>query len=448
MYFKGAFPRQWIAAYCLAIVCCLACVWPLPGAYGKAPAAYPNRPIKVVVPFTPGGGSDTFARIMKAAVEEHHLLPQPLVIINVGGASGTIGSRRVKNEKPDGYTVLLLHDAILTAKYAAKVNYGPEAFRSVVATGESAMLVAVRDDSPFESLPEMLEAASRRPDEITFAVNMGAPTHFAGLLLQRAYKKARLRFVQSGDGPSRFAALKGGHVAVTTFSLSEFDRFQAAGIRALAILSKQRHRHAPNIPTAREQGVDVVQSIVHYWWMPKDTPSQRADVFAQALIAAMQTTSMRATLEEFRIDPIVISGDALRRHLQQANDEIAAVDSRATLPLPNLPFWIGALALLTGAPVFWQRVRRRTPATKQENPSQTKKARTMLALCVLLVSLYAASVTRHWAPLGASTALFVFLTGGVLSQWRRRQLPTLVVSAAAAGVVFHLLFTQLFVIDL
>ncbi|MCH7592696.1 MAG: hypothetical protein IH989_07960, partial [Planctomycetes bacterium] len=101
----------------------------------------PARPIRIVVPFAAGGGTDLFARIMEEAIERNRLLPQPLLITNVDGAGGTIGSRRVKNAKPDGYTVLLLHDAIVTARYAGKAPYGPEAFVPVAATGELGLVL-------------------------------------------------------------------------------------------------------------------------------------------------------------------------------------------------------------------------------------------------------------------------------------------------------------------
>ena len=80
--------------------------------------SYPARPIKVVVPFAAGGGSDTFARIIKRSIDDQGLLDQPLVILNVDGAGGTIGSRRVKNAPDDGYTLLNVHEALITAKYS------------------------------------------------------------------------------------------------------------------------------------------------------------------------------------------------------------------------------------------------------------------------------------------------------------------------------------------
>ena len=130
-------------AACGAIVALMvACLW---GESGGDGGSYPAKPIKLVVPFGPGGGSDTFGRIIKLGIDEAGLLPQPFVIINRPGGSATIGSRYVRDAKPDGYTLLLLHDAIITAKYSGKVKYGPEAFEPVASTGEIGMVVVVKD---------------------------------------------------------------------------------------------------------------------------------------------------------------------------------------------------------------------------------------------------------------------------------------------------------------
>ena len=87
--------------------------------------AYPDGPLKLVVPFAPGGGSDTIARIIQKAIRDEKLSPVPLVIVNVPGAGGTIGSRQVRDAKADGQTLLLLHDGIFTAKYSGKVSLVP-----------------------------------------------------------------------------------------------------------------------------------------------------------------------------------------------------------------------------------------------------------------------------------------------------------------------------------
>ena len=140
---------------------CLRCLFMPLLLVGIARAEYPERPIQIVVPFGPGGGTDTYARALKQVIEENDLLPQPLVIVNVPGAGATIGSRRVKNAEPDGYTLLLLHEAIVTAKYSGQADYGPEAFEPIAGTGQQGMVIAVREDSPHRSLQDLLDAAKR-----------------------------------------------------------------------------------------------------------------------------------------------------------------------------------------------------------------------------------------------------------------------------------------------
>ena len=121
--------------------------------------AYPDGPLKLVVPFAPGGGSDTIARIIQKTIRDEKLSPVPLVIVNVPGR-GTIGSRQVRDAKADGQTLLLLHDGIFTAKYSGKVSFGAEAFEPVVAMGRGGMVLAVKSDSRFSDLSYLLEAAS------------------------------------------------------------------------------------------------------------------------------------------------------------------------------------------------------------------------------------------------------------------------------------------------
>ena len=170
---------------------------------------WPQRPVKVIVPFGAGGSSDTFTRQLIRVIKKDNLLSQPLVVINVGGAGGTIGSRRVRNARPDGYTMLMLHEGILTAKHAGKAAYGPEAFEAVAATGMSPNVIAVKSDSHFESLKDLMAEAKKSPNALNFAANIGAPSHFAGLILEKTHEGAMFNFVQYGGGAERYGRLWG-----------------------------------------------------------------------------------------------------------------------------------------------------------------------------------------------------------------------------------------------
>ena len=219
---------RWSRVGVLGTAACLMAM--LLGCGGKGSGReFPRKPIKVIVPFGAGGGSDTFTRIIQRAVEKNELLPAPLVVINVPGASGTIGSRRAKNARADGYTILQLHEGILTSKYSGNAPFGPEAFSPIAGTGEMSHVIAVRDDSSYKSILDLTSAAAEEPHSIVFAVGIGAPSHYAGLMLEKAAGDAKFQFTQSGGGAKRFASLLGGHTDVTTFSLAEFLEFRSSG---------------------------------------------------------------------------------------------------------------------------------------------------------------------------------------------------------------------------
>ena len=265
---------------------------------GTSSGEFPNKPIKVVVPFGAGGDSDSFARIMQKTLRDSGLLPHPLVILNVPGAGGSVGSRRVRDAAPDGYTILNLHEGILTSKYAGRVPYGPEAFRPIAATGQSSLVICVRDDAPFQNLRDLLKVAEEAPDSLLFGMAQGTPTHFAGRRLERAGGDAKFRMVASGGGAKRFNDLVGRHIDVTPFSLAEYMAFEAGGLRAIGFLAAERYTALPNVPTARELGYDVVMPHVHYWWAPKSTPDTAVERIADALETAMSTVYLRGKLAE------------------------------------------------------------------------------------------------------------------------------------------------------
>jgi tripartite-type tricarboxylate transporter receptor subunit TctC len=388
------------------------------------------------------------ARIIKRAVEENDLLAQPLVIINRGGAGGTIGSRSVKDAAPDGYTVLLLHDAILTAKFAGNAEYGAEAFLSVAATGTSNTVIAVHDESPIRDLNELLNRIEQKPGSVTFAANLGAPSHFAALLLEQTCEGGRFRFTQSGGGTRRFEHLRGGHVDATSFSIDEYVRFRSDGVRALAYLGAQRHPKLSDVPTAKEQGVDIVHGITQYWWMPKGTPSERADLFASALSRAMQSDYVRGKLAEMNVEPVFLTDGALEHHLAESTNAMSAVDPRATLSLPNLPAWTAAAAALFGAALVVSKLRAKVSVTQKLRESETPAQWLIVAASLALTVVYAASVIKGWLGLGLGTSVFVVAMGCLLARNNRRLMVTAFVVAAIAGITFHGVFTKLFVIDL
>lgn len=403
---------------------------------------FPRKPIKVVVPFGPGGDSDTFARIMQKTIRDHELLPEPLVILNVPGAGGTIGSRRVRDTAPDGYTILNLHEGILTSKYAGRVSYGPEAFRPIAGTAMSNLVICVREDSPFENLRDVLEAAAEKPDAILFGMAQGTPTHFAGRRLEKAGGEVRFRMVASGGGAKRRNDLVGEHVDVTPFSLSEYMGFEESGVRAVAYLAAERHPELPEVPTARELGYEVVMPHVHYWWAPKSTPDAAVEKIADVLEAAMKTDYLRGKLAETKTEPLFLRGAALEKHLAEREGEFQdiALVSYEGLPDPVMPMLV-IVVVLGGVIAFrWFKGRVssvNTPVVWHHG------ALSCLVLTLYVISMQVAGVSYIFATMAFIPALA--FVGGARS---KRSIVTMAVLGMVLASACFFIFTKVLVIDL
>lgn len=403
--------------------------------------SYPNRPIKLVVPFDAGTSSDAFARIIAKAIRDENLLPQPLVIINVNGAAGTIGSRRVKNARPDGYTLLLLHDAILTAKHAGVASYGAEAFEPIAASGEFMTVLAVRQQAPFRNLPDVIAHAREHPNELVYGAAIGAPTHMIGLLMEKVSPPATFRFTQAGSGAQRVGSLSGGHIDLSPFSVEEYLRYQPTGIRAVGVFSKQRHPSIPDVPTAREQGVPVSVDNSYFWWAPKGTPPARIEVIARAIEAALATPYVQERLEFSAIDPLFLKGEALEDYVHEREAMFASVSFAKSRAVPDFALWTMVLAagLLTLRALL-----RRGEANKERDLRFTARSWAVMAAALFYVSLLALETMRY----PVATTLFTFavclLVGGVSKKLIILSVPF----ALALGFGLNHVFVQWFSIDL
>lgn len=423
--------------------------------HDSQPQSYPSREITVVVPFGAGGGTDSFARVMKRAIEENNLLPQPLVIKNISGAGATIGSRYVKNAKPDGYTVLLLHDAILTAKAYGEVQYGAEAFDLVAGTAEFGMIIAVNEDSDYHTLNDLLDAAEKAPDTIRYGVNLGALTHFAGLELEQSRPGAKFLFVQNGGGADRFQNLKGGHIDVSGFSIEEFARYRSEGLRGLAYLGRgdQPHGSAPNIPTATQQGVDVVYENMFYWWVPEGTPKDRVAVLARALRKAMKTETMQRELKKVRCKGTFLEADQARRRVRASADQYEKVQIREVPYLPNIPLLalVSTLSMLGVVVLESARRRARFGEVKHVEPESHSNSAGRVRLVIgtiLLTAFYVAAMWLAVVPFPLASSLYIVLLGMMLTRWNWKRLPVLLVVGFAVGYGVDFVFREYLTVNI
>jgi putative tricarboxylic transport membrane protein len=408
---------------------------------------WPARPIKVIVPFGAGGGSDTFARQLIRSIASEGFLDQPMVVINVGGAGGTIGSRRVRHARPDGYTMLMLHEGLLTAHHAGRAPYGPDGFEAVAGTGRIDMVMAVKEDSSIKDLKQLMDATSADPKSLGFAANIGAPSHFGGLMLEKTNPGSVFKFVQFGGGADRFAAIAGGHVDLSIFSVEEFLRYREGGLRAIAVFATERHPAIPQVPTAQEEGFDVISSNMHFWWMPKGTPSSVREGMADAIEKAMATPQMQKFMADSWTEPVMLREEALQAELDARESSISQVSLRQIEVLPNFPAWIGgAIAvLMVLASLGYFRNKRSAAAITDDSPPVFNR---LSLSCYLITGVYVLVLSMAWLAYPLATAIYIFVMGSLIASWRKSVMIPLGLMALIMGFGLFYIFTNVLVVDL
>jgi tripartite-type tricarboxylate transporter receptor subunit TctC len=261
---------------------------------------YPSRPINVVVPFPAGGPSDVVARV----VTEHmgNILGQSMVIENVGGAGGTIGSARVAAAPSDGYTLLAgsmgSHVAapVLTPnlKYDSERDFAPIGF-----TAQSPAVIVARKDFPANNLRQFVDYLKQNADHVKQAHGgIGASSHMACLLFtaQAGVKPSLVAY--RGTAPA-LNDLIGGHVDFFCEQVVSVAPQIAAGtIKAYAVSSGERLRTLADVPTAREAGLDYQMSIWAGIFAPNGTPNPIVDKLAAALDKSLDDPGVKAKIAE------------------------------------------------------------------------------------------------------------------------------------------------------
>jgi tripartite-type tricarboxylate transporter receptor subunit TctC len=243
---------------------------------------YPTKPIQIIAPVGAGGDTDRNTRNLARFLEDE--LGKPIVVSNVGGAGGTVGSQQVLDSAADGYTVLAYHDATILNNIFGLSDFSFDAFEiagiSVLDEGNAFL---VRGDSPFNTLEDLISYAKENPNQVTVATEVGAHTYMQLLAFQNA-SGTELRLVDAGGAADKIAALLGGHVQVLPTQLGLVQQYLESGdMKALGVLSEERLAEMPDVPTFKEQGVDAVINKMFYWGFPKGTPEEIVNKFAAAM---------------------------------------------------------------------------------------------------------------------------------------------------------------------
>jgi tripartite-type tricarboxylate transporter receptor subunit TctC len=265
---------------------------------------YPSRPITMIVPAAAGGPTDTIARIMAQRMQM--TLGHNVIIENIGGASGTLGTGRVVRATPDGYTIgiggsnhYVVNGAAYALQYDLLNDFAPV---SLIASGPQ--LILSKKDLPANNLQELIAWLKARPDSVTFGTGgVAAPGHISGLSFQNVTGTKFVFVPHRGAGPA-MQSLVAGQIDITFDQpTGALPQVKAGLIKAYAVTAKTRLASAPEIPTVDEAGLPgFYTSIWHGLWVPKATPKDIIAKLNAAIVDALADAGVRQRLADLGQD--------------------------------------------------------------------------------------------------------------------------------------------------
>lgn len=271
----------------------LACVAPF--AWGQA---YPSKPIRLIVPFPPAGGTDIYARVVANKLSEAN--KWVVVIDNKPGAGGNIGVEAATKSPPDGYTMVVgqTSNLAIAPTLYPKLPYDPlKDLVPVVLLGTGPVAIVVRADSPYKTLKDLLDAARKKPGSVTYATpGNGTVSHLTGVRLQKV-AGVKLEHIPYKGSSGAIPDLLNGSVDAYLATVPSVQSQLAAGsMRAIAVTSLQRSQILPNVPAVAETypGFDAVT-----WFgvlMPAGTPAPVVARMNEAINAALKSPDVRAKI--------------------------------------------------------------------------------------------------------------------------------------------------------
>lgn len=280
--------------------CCAAALLAAFAASSPARAEYPEKPVRLIVPFAPGGGTDTVARSLGALMVKE--LGQPVIIENKPGASTIIGSELVAHSQPDGYTLLVATLAhAVNPSMQSKMPYDTDkAFAAVTLIGSSHNVLVVKPESPFKTVKDVLDAAKAKPAHYSFASQGGGTSaHLAGEMLKNLAKVDLVHVPYRGAGPA-LTDLLGGQIDMMFATNAAVAGFIAnKRLRPIAVSAPSGQSKMPGVPTIDETVPGYVVDSWYALYAPAGTPRPVIDrIIAAARAAAKDPGFVKRATDE------------------------------------------------------------------------------------------------------------------------------------------------------
>jgi tripartite-type tricarboxylate transporter receptor subunit TctC len=272
--------------------------------FPAAAQTYPSKPIQIIVPFVPGGGTDLLARVVADKLRDK--FGQPVTVENRSGAAGNIGADAVFKAAPDGHTLLFTQPAPLVVNKAlyGKLTFEPEQFVPIALVSIQDIMLAVNPKVPASSLPELIAYAWANPGRLNFGSSgAGSAPHLAAELFGSMAGVKMVHVPYKGSGESQAATLA-GHVDLTVFAFSTALRHTKAGkLRAIAVGGARRNPQAPDVPSISEVLPGYSAASWTAFVAPPNTPAPVAQTLASAISEIVKMPDVQKRLVDAGDEP-------------------------------------------------------------------------------------------------------------------------------------------------
>ncbi|TPM40425.1 tripartite tricarboxylate transporter substrate binding protein [Mesorhizobium sp. B2-2-3] len=255
---------------------------------GALAEQWPSRPIELIVPFAPGGGTDLLARAL--ADELSKQFDVPVQVVNRAGGGGVVGFEDIRAAKPDGYTLGILTAQLITANLRGVMKTSYKDFAPVAMLTIDYAGLSVQTNSKWKTLPEFLDAAKADPGSITVGNgSQGGSFHMLARNLEEA-AGVKFKHVPFDGGPAAIVQLLGGHIDSTVNGVTEtLPYIQSGQLRMLAVAGTKRYPELPDVATSAELGYPLDIATWRGVGMPKDTPAEIVSKVSDAVASAVKS---------------------------------------------------------------------------------------------------------------------------------------------------------------
>jgi len=287
---------------------------------------FPEKPITFVIHAGAGGGSDIFARTMASAIEKNKILPQPIVVENKPGGSGAIAFAYVAGKKKDPYYILTAVTSFLTTPLMGMTPVGLKDFTPIANFAFDEYMLMVNPKSKYKSVKEIIADAKANPKKITVGgTQLGSSDSICAYLVEKA-AGVQFNYVVFNSGGDVNAALLGGHIDIAVSNPGEaLELFKAGKVKLLGVYSNQRLAGAPDVPTMKEQGVDVTYVQNRGIVAPADIPADARKVLEEAFLKYTKTDIFKKYIADNMLSEAWMDGETFGKWLQKENERYAVV---------------------------------------------------------------------------------------------------------------------------